>query len=135
LLGGDDDEDGNGGRSSETEEDDADDDEKKNSDDSDDENDAGFKRAAWGKGNAISAKNRFGDKSFSKKRVGANGDMEVTFHSGLEELSVRMKDRKDEVRISQILTRCLPPPRECTAAVTLLATVTTTYSTSALFYL
>ena len=87
LIGGGDDEKGESSDDDEEEE-------EGDHDDEDDNNDADpFKRASWGSGNAVSVKNRFGDKS----KRGKNGDMEVTFHSGLEELGAKMKRRKDEL--------------------------------------
>ena len=54
--------------------------------------DEGFKRATWG-GSKTSGKNgdRFGNKGSRKKE----GDMEVTFHAGLEEFGARMKRKKE----------------------------------------
>jgi len=69
-------------------------------DDSDDSGDEGFKRAAWGSArDGVSAANRYGDKAARRAASGRNrtGDMEVTFHAGLEELGEKMRRRKEEL--------------------------------------
>ena len=60
----------------------------------------GFTRAkAWGGKGGASATDRYGNK-VAKKKDG-KGDMEVTFHAGLEEFGARMKKRKEEGRLGK----------------------------------
>ena len=78
--GGDDDDDGDGG--------------------GDASEDEGFRRAAWGGAKSIASNNaskadRYGNKGGAKPGMGEKGDMEVTFHAGLEEFGARMKKKKE----------------------------------------
>ena len=57
----------------------------------DEEADEGFRRAAWGGSKKSAVGDRFGNKSSRKK----DGDMEVTFHAGLEEFGARMRRKKE----------------------------------------
>ena len=59
--------------------------------DDDEEADEGFRRATWGGSKKSAAGDRFGNKSSRKK----DGDMEVTFHAGLEEFGARMRRKKE----------------------------------------
>ena len=62
--------------------------------------DEGFKRAAWGTGDSVDAQSRYGDKAARRRASsgrGGGGDMEVTFHAGLEELGEKMRRRQREL--------------------------------------
>ena len=76
------------------------DDDPGDSDAGDSASEEGFKRAAWGSGDVGDAQNRYGDKATRRRAAsgrGGGGDMEVTFHAGLEELGEKMRRRKKEL--------------------------------------
>jgi hypothetical protein len=83
LLGG-----GGGGGGKEAAGGDDDDEEAEEQEGGDEEEEAeGFSRAAWGAAKVSgSFTDRYGNKTVNlKKKTGGSGDMEVTFHAGLEE--------------------------------------------------
>ena len=75
--------------------DDAADDDDDDDEDAADSGDEGFKRAAGGVGDGVGSQSRYGDKT--KKSRGGGGDMQVTFHAGLEALDEKMRRRKEEL--------------------------------------
>jgi hypothetical protein len=69
-----------------------DDDDDDADEDAGDSGDEGFKRAAWGGGDGVGSQSRYGDKAARR-----GGDMQVTFHAGLEALGEKMRRRKEEL--------------------------------------
>ena len=93
LLSGDDATDAYGGRGRRGKDDD-----RSDSDDGSDSDaaDEGFKRATWSAADAGGG-DRYGNKGANRR----GGDMEVTFHAGLEDFGARMRKRKEDGRLGK----------------------------------